>query len=328
MDESIFKNHHKYLVPFIFLIILVLTYLLLKPYFMPILWALFLTYFFYPIYKKLRKYIKNEVVVSAIMCLLITLFILIPVYFIVSIILKESFNVYSFIRTSDLVNILAQYNLNVAPYIDQGIQAITTFTIDSITNFIVSIPKRVLDLFIILFISFYLFRLGPDFADRVLKYFPKKIQNVLKKDFVQVSDATVYGHILTAIIQAVIGIVGLIIFKVPNPFLWGFAMFLLAMIPFLGPALIWFPASVYLYVSGKEPYGIGLFFYGLLLVSTIDNFIKPKLIGKKLSLHPAIILLGIIGGLSLFGLIGLFVGPLILALFISLTKIYFNKNEA
>jgi len=326
-NDILFKNYQKYLVPLIFVVIIVLTFFLLKPYFIAILWALFLTYLFYPVYKRLKKYIKNETLTSAIVTILIALVILIPVYLIVSIILKESFNIYSYIRTSDVINVLANYNINIAPYLNTAIENVTTFSLEVITQFIISVPKKILELFIILFLSFYLFRAGPTLIDNILNHLPKKVQAILKKNFIQVSSATVHGHILTALIQTVIGTLGLIIFQVPNPFLWGFVMFLAAMIPYIGPAIIWLPASVYLYLSGKPTLAISLFIYGLLLVSTIDNIIKPKLIGKKADLHPAVILLGILGGLSLFGLIGLFIGPLVLALFISLVKVYFGKDE-
>ncbi len=327
-EEALSKNYQKYLVPILFIVIIILTFFLLKPYFIAILWALFLTYLLYPIYKRLNKYIKNETLTSSIMTILIALVVLIPVYLIVSIMLRESFDIYSYIRTSDLINLLANYNVNVAPYINKAIENVTTFSLEVITQFIISVPKKILELFIILFLSFYLFRAGPKLIENILNHLPKKVQVILKKNFIQISSATVHGHVLTAIIQAVIGTLGLIIFKVPNPFLWGFIMFIAAMIPYVGPAVIWLPASVYLYLSGNPVLAASLFIYGLLLVSTLDNIIKPKLIGRKTDLHPAIILLGIIGGLSLFGLIGLFIGPLVLALFLSLAKVYFGKNEA
>jgi len=107
-----------------------------------------------------------------------------------------------------------------------------------------------------------------------------------------------------------------------------------AFIPFVGSALVWFPASVTLLFRGVVANNndlvmksLGLFFYGLILVSSIDNFLKPKIIGQKANMHPLVILLGVFGGLSLFGFIGIMVGPLLLALFVTSLKIYESEKD-
>jgi len=132
--------------------------------------------------------------------------------------------------------------------------------------------------------------------------------------------------------QGVIGAIGFIIFGVGSPIFWGMMMAIFALIPFLGTAIIWVPASLILLIKGflsnngwMIGKGIGLFLYGLLIVSTLDNIIKPKLIGHKGKIHPAVVLLGILGGLNLFGFIGIFIGPIILAVFIALSKVYSDE---
>jgi predicted PurR-regulated permease PerM len=102
-------------------------------------------------------------------------------------------------------------------------------------------------------------------------------------------------------------------------------MTILAILPIVGPTLIWLPASVYLIITGSYIQGILLLAYGFLIISTVDNIIKPYLIGTKSKVHPVIILVGLIGGLKLFGLIGIIAGPLILSFLVVSINIY-RKN--
>lgn len=110
-------------------------------------------------------------------------------------------------------------------------------------------------------------------------------------------------------------------------------MTLFSLVPFIGPAIIWAPASIYLFASGlassNNPLiinGIGLFFYGLLIISTIDNILKPKIVGSRIGMHPAFVFIGVIGGIMLFGPLGILIGPLVISTLIIFFRIY-KKRE-
>ena len=103
-------------------------------------------------------------------------------------------------------------------------------------------------------------------------------------------------------------------------------MIILAMLPFIGAAFIWFPASLFKLASGETTNGIGLLLYGLFIVSTIDNIIRPKIIGSRSKVHPSLILIGALGGIKLFGLIGIVVGPLILAILTVFFDLYLSED--
>ena len=141
--------------------------------------------------------------------------------------------------------------------------------------------------------------------------------------------ATVYGVIIVAIIQGIVGTIGFIIFDVPSPILLGLLLTFAALIPFVGTALVWLPASALVFLNGylnadttMIGKGIGLFLYGALVISLIDNLIRPKIISKEAKLHPVLILLGLFGGIRVLGPIGMVVGPLVLALLVSFVDIY------
>ena len=145
--------------------------------------------------------------------------------------------------------------------------------------------------------------------------------NVLLKRFNDVTYAVVYGNVVVAVVQGILTCLGFFIFGVQSPLIWGIVTLFTSLIPFLGAVVVWLPASIFLIVAGYSSgdgltllRGIGLLLFGLLFISSIDNILKPRLIGGRANLHPALVLLGVIGGLSALGIIGLVIGPVLIAL--------------
>jgi predicted PurR-regulated permease PerM len=109
---------------------------------------------------------------------------------------------------------------------------------------------------------------------------------------------------------------------VPNALFWGSIMIITAFLPVLGTPIIWVPAAVGLLLDGQMARGVGLMAVGATIVMNIDNFIRPRLVSGRTSIHPVLILVGVLGGLRLFGFVGMLVGPLVLALLIAFVKFY------
>ncbi|MBU0671916.1 MAG: AI-2E family transporter [Candidatus Margulisbacteria bacterium] len=132
------------------------------------------------------------------------------------------------------------------------------------------------------------------------------------------SRGMIMGQIVVGIIHGFLAWFAYALLGVPNPVLWAFLTAIISIIPVLGASLVWFPVAVYLFLSGLAVggywKGVVLFFYGLLLMSTIDNVLKPKIIGQRSRIHPLVILFGILGGIQLIGLPGIIFGPLVLGL--------------
>ena len=147
--------------------------------------------------------------------------------------------------------------------------------------------------------------------------------------FSEVTSAVLYGNISTALMQGILGGLGFWIIGMSSPILWGFVMMLFALVPYFGTAIVWLPAALNLIFIGylqndnsSTIRGIILVAYGILVISSIDNILKPRLIGAKGKVHPVLVLLGVLGGLSLFGFIGLILGPVMLALLMTFVGIY------
>jgi len=175
-----------------------------------------------------------------------------------------------------------------------------------------------------LFALYYLLKDGKKLTKAVITYSPladKYDKQILEKLSIAVN-SVIKGSLLISIIQGILAGIGFWIFGVPNPALLGAATVIASLIPAVGTAVIILPACFYLFLTSHFLAGIGLLLWGLLLVGLIDNFLRPKLIEKDIHLHPFLILLSVIGGISLFGAFGFILGPLVLSLLFALLDIY------
>jgi predicted PurR-regulated permease PerM len=142
------------------------------------------------------------------------------------------------------------------------------------------------------------------------------------KEFRDVAYAMVYGNTATAVIQGALGGVGLWLAGVQRPLVWALAMTVLALIPIGGTALVWAPAALFLWLTGRAADAVFLLAWGALVVSTADNLLRPRLCSTRLTLHPLLVFLSIFGGLAVVGAMGLLIGPLIASLLMAMIRIY------
>ena len=173
-----------------------------------------------------------------------------------------------------------------------------------------------LQLALVLFVIFFLYRDGATFSQS-LRTAAHKLGGNFGDDMLDKARGTVLGVMLgivgTATAQGAVAAIGFLIASVPGALLLGFATFFLSMVP-VGPPLIWGGAAAWLYTQGETGWAIFLVLYGLLVISSIDNFVKPILIARGAGLSILLIALGVLGGVLVFGFIGIFLGPVLLAL--------------
>ena len=148
------------------------------------------------------------------------------------------------------------------------------------------------------------------------------------------ASAVIYGSLIIAIAQGTLGGIGFFIFGLPSPLLWGVIMVFASLLPYIGTSVIWLPASLFLIFNGYASMetalitkGILLMLYGIFIIGTIDNILKPKLIGDKSGLHPVLVLLSVIGGINFLGFIGVIIGPMIIAALVTFINIYEEEKE-
>lgn len=340
-----------------FLAIILLAFFITRPFLPALLTGAMIAYLAYPLHKKASAYIKNKNLLSFLAAVIIILIAAVPFVLVIGLVSKEAYGTYTTLSQHNLgANFLEVIckDENGLPckavksfagslpegdidyYLQATIKKITGFIIDNASNFVASIPSILLNLFIMIFVVYYLLKDGEAIGARIKNILPLKEQhkqNVLKK-FHDVTSAVFYGSILTAAIQGALGGIGFFMLGISSPLLWGFVMALFALMPYFGTAIVWLPAAFNLMLMGYLQSdnsltirGILLIAYGIIVISNLDNILRPKIIGAKARVHPILVLLGVLGGLSLFGFIGLILGPVMLALLMTFVDIYEEEKS-
>lgn len=182
----------------------------------------------------------------------------------------------------------------------------------------------VIGLGLLLFLLFFFVR----DADRLVAWLrdvsplTAPVTNDLLEGVHDITRAVLTGHVLVAIIQGVIAGIGLAVVGVPNATFWTFVMILLALIPLIGTFVVWAPASLYLVTTGNTVAGAALFVYGVLVVGISDEYLRPILVNRYAEISPSVIIVGVLGGLTVFGFMGLFVGPIVVGLLKETVEVY------
>lgn len=165
------------------------------------------------------------------------------------------------------------------------------------------------------FVVYYLLRDGRAFVRWLITIAPvsRKVGGRLADQIDRTTYGVIVGHIAVAILQGIVGGIGFWIAGLPNVVFWSFVMVFLSLLPLIGPFLVWAPAAGYLFIVDQIPGAIFLTLWGIIVISMIDNYARPIIIDRDAHLNPAVILIGVFGGIYAIGLTGLFIGPIILA---------------
>ena len=315
----------------------ILSFFVVKPILLPIFVGALLAYITYPVYIIILKRINKKGVSALIVSLIILLLFIIPAVFLVKTLVQESYTLFLLgkqrIATGIFQDCSNDFCLSLK--IEEGLKIVTSWIIQRGSDVLVSVPKVLLNIFVVFFTMFYFLKDGKSFV-RKLNHFvsmkEKKYLFVIQR-LKEIVHGLIYGYLLVAIIQGTLGGLGFLIFGVSSPLFWGVIMAFLALIPALGTGLIWLPASLFLFLDGLFQgsnsmiiRGILLFAYSLIIVSSVDNILKPKLVSEKAKIHPAIIMVGIFGGIILFGAVGVILGPLILSLTTVLIDVFLTEK--
>ncbi len=182
----------------------------------------------------------------------------------------------------------------------------------------------IVSLIVTLFIMFYLFMDGENIVKKFRRLLPLRpaYQDMIIMRFLLVSRATVKGTVVTAVVQGLLGAIILLIFGVKTWLLWGVVMIALAFIPMLGAGTVLIPAGIIKMATGHMWQGIVICALSIGVVSMIDNILRPLLVGRSARMHDLLIFFSTIGGLAMFGPVGVIMGPVIMAFFVSTTEIY------
>jgi predicted PurR-regulated permease PerM len=320
---------------------------MVKIFLLPVFLAIVFTGLFYPLYRLILKISNNRASISAFLCcLIIILGVLIPVYVIGDLVAREAIELYestedgvrNFIRKiesgeaqwfsslldSRIFELLALDKVDWQATIEEILKN-SASTLASVIN--IATRETFLlfvHVFILLFAMYYFFRDGENII-KMFKYLSpldERYEDEFINKFSSMSRATIKGVLVIAIIKGVLGGLTFWMFGVTGAILWGVVMVLLSIIPLVGVWLVMIPAGIVMMVMGDIWQGIVVILIGTVFIGNIDNILNPILVGRDTGMHELIIFLSTIGGLSVFGIMGFLVGPLIASMLVTLLHVY------
>lgn len=304
-----------------------------------VLFGVFLAYMTYPVYAWLLRRTRRPVLAASLMLLLLTVAVLVPLAVLLAALVTQVQDLVASAGVADPQAILDQLAdrinalLGLPPQDGNSpgsslVNDVYDNLRDTLTEWVRGLPRElaegVIGVFLLAYVLFYSYTDGARWVQALRELLPMQADHreTLFREVGHVIRGVMYGTILMSALQASLAAIGFYIFGVPNIALWSVLVFILALLPLVGAPMIWVPWGLYLISIGETFNGVGLLLYSAVLVNGIEHVIRPKLIGTVADIHPLIVLLGVVGGLVVFGFIGFILGPLVLSVFMTVLNLY------
>jgi predicted PurR-regulated permease PerM len=312
-----------------------------SPFFAAVLWGTVIAILFAPLFQALSRSTGERRTLAALLTLVIVVVIVIlPVTLIVALLLQEASSLYEKLQSGQL---------GVAGYFQQIFEGLPAWVQEflrrvGVTDFgvlrerlsagllrasqvlaaqAVNVGQNAVDfavsLFVMLYLLFFLLRDGEALAERIKQAIPLRGEDrrAVFGKFAVVIRATVKGSLVVALVQGALGGLAFWALGIGAPLLWAVLMALLSLLPAIGAGLVWAPVGVYLLLTDETWRGALLLAYGLVVVSVVDNVLRPFLVGNDIKMPDYVVLISTLGGLAIFGANGIVLGPVIAAMFIA-----------
>lgn len=347
-------NQNWLVTAFFFALLLLLLYLavlIVSPFLKAITWAAILAVMVYPAYAWLLRLLRGKATLAALLVtLLITFLVLFPAFRMAGFLSQETIALAKVVRTladgaevemakdkpwvRDVLRLweavsaqLAAFGIDLKKVAVQGAQVASSFVVSQAKEVAQDVLIFGINLLISLFSFFFLLRDGKELTLKLRALLPmdQKHQELLFDNIVNSLYAVIHGCLVTALVQGLLAGLGYWLVGLPFALLLGVATVFTALFPIGGSAIIWLPASLYLFIQGTYLQGTMLLVWGAGIVGTVDNVLKPLFIGSRLRLPTLFLFFGILGGLGLFGALGLILGPVLLALLAALLDLYLKE---
>lgn len=317
---------------------------MLRPFVVPVMVAAIFSALFYPWYQRLLRLLWGRRGLSAFLCCLVLLAaLLVPVYFAAALVAHEAADLYTLVEDQivllmqeDPAHLRQELNklaLARALQLDdvdwqarllEVTRAAGGTMAEVITKTSRGTIQLVASLFITFFTMFYFFLDGPRLV-AYLKYLSpleERYEAELLARFTSVARATIKGSLLIGLLQGTLGGLTLWLFDFRSPLLWGGVMVLLSLIPLVGTWLVLYPAGIYQLATGHPLSGVVILLLCTVVISQLDNVLRPRLVGRDAGLHDLVIFFSTLGGINVFGVMGFLLGPIIAALFLTILDFY------
>lgn len=324
-------------------------YLIARPFLEPVFFAVVLVIVFHPLHARLHRHIRSESAAALLSTLCALLTIIIPAFLLSAALRNELTAVYQSLSAGGAqdgglimraLQLLEKARMWLGKYVDLSqvdlraelsdrLQQFSSFLLSQLAGFAGDVTSFAVAAVISFFTLFYLFRDGRVFWQRLSALIPLSPAQ-LEKLTTGVSGtitSSMYGGFAVAVAQGTLLGLAFWVLGLPSPVLWGMMTALFSFMPLVGTAMIWLPASIILMLIGHPVKGLILLAWGAGVVSTVDNIIRPLVISRQMRFHPLWVFFALLGGVQAFGVIGLFVGPAVLALATSLFSLVIEETH-
>lgn len=313
---------------------------LLKPFFFPLFWAAVLAGVFAPLYKRIDRRLASPTLSAAVVLSLIIIIFLTPAGIVGMVLFEEARGLYGALNSQE-----EAWQKGVAYFLKAADPLADYFRLDkgflaeraadvlrSMARYVVvnlkELTQNTLAMFvkfaIMLYTLFFFLRDGEAFLERLLRLCPlgEGRERVLAERFLVAARSTLKVTLIIGGIQGVLGGVIFLAAGIEGALLWGVVMIIAAVIPLVGCSIVWGPAGVIMLLTGHLWEGVLILSAGILLISTVDNLLRPVLLGKDVEMHPLLIFLSTLGGIGLFGFTGFVLGPIIASLCLAIWDMF------
>lgn len=350
MNDLLDYKPVRYLIPGILLVgLIVLSFMVLREFLLALVWAIIIAYVMWPPYQWLRCQLKDRAILSAgVMTAIIAAVISMTLYWLLAMLQDETKIAYESLMGSfthgpyQLPDFIGRIPW-LGSYLQDWLDRLTNDRAElaaqlanwakqwlgGFAMFLGGIGHNVLKLGVVLVTVFFCFRDGKEIIKQLqqgLVRYLGKYQHVYLQAAGNTTRAVVYGLVLAALGQGILAGFGYAVAGVKAPILFGALTALLALIP-MGATLVWFPIGIMMTLTDQLLPGLGLLLWGFLVVSTVDNVIRPLVISGASRVPFLVVLFGVLGGLSAFGVVGLFLGPVILAVLLSVWQAWLKQQQ-
>ena len=312
-----------------------LVYLVVRPFLMAMIWAAVLTVFFYPGHRWLLTRVGRPRIAALISTVVVAILLLAPMVWLVPAFVRQAVQTVGQLPSQEIMEHLN----NAAEWVSDNVPG-SGFSLESTGNDIArgmtgqlgrwsaqlagNLAAFIIDGIVLLLAMFYLFLDGARLVDlcRDIAPFGGGRHDRMAQEAIDMISATITAGLVVAVVQGVLGGITFAALSLPSPVFWGVVIAFLSLIPILGAWMVWLPGGIGLLLTGDVTRGIILLVAGALLISTIDNFLRPMLIAGRSELNGLLVFVSVLGGMQVFGLIGLVLGPLTVAMAAGLIRGY------
>jgi predicted PurR-regulated permease PerM len=320
---------------------------MIRGFLVTVLMAAILTGLSHPLYRRLLRWVGGRRGTAAVLTLLILLIlVVVPVVAFLGIVAAEAVSISQSVtpwarqhlqepsglgRLLERVPYLDQLQEQLQAYSSQIIEKLSelagrasSFLVSSLSAATKGTVGFLFQLFVMIYAMFFFLVGGRETLDKAMTYvpLPQHDKELVLDKFISVARATLKGTFVVGLVQGGLAGLAFAVFGIKGATFWGTLMVVLSIVPALGTALVWVPAVIYLFAVGQTVSAIALAVWCALVVGTVDNFLRPKLVGADTKMPDLLILLSTFGGLSLFGAVGLILGPIVAAVFVAVWQIY------